>query len=166
MTFVKEMGEFFGDAGPSLFGFIDSLEAVDINSPGLEFLDGSYFWEGNPRYAQANQSEFDSSYREKVGVDANGASLSDPSDVSTYSHMFGCWETLFVIKKGMEAAGYRNSGDRAALIEAVEAMTEFPHSLEHPQGPKLFNGKMHQVNGQQYISKVSGRRIREERECQ
>ena len=35
-----------------IFGFIDSLEAVDIASPGLEFLDGSHFWEGHPRYKQ------------------------------------------------------------------------------------------------------------------
>ncbi|MCB2135088.1 MAG: ABC transporter substrate-binding protein, partial [Rhodobacteraceae bacterium] len=51
LTFVKELGEFYGSgARPQLFGFIDSLEAVDINSPGLEFLDGSHFWEGHPRY--------------------------------------------------------------------------------------------------------------------
>ena len=38
-----------------IFGFIDSLEAVDINTPGLEFLDGSHFWEGHPRYKQAGR---------------------------------------------------------------------------------------------------------------
>ena len=52
LTFVKELGEFYGSNRPQLFGFIDSLEAVDINSPGLEFLDGSHFWEGSPRYLQ------------------------------------------------------------------------------------------------------------------
>ena len=51
-----------------------------------------------------SQSEFDKFYREKVGVDANGASARDPNDISTYSHMFGCWETLYVIKQAMEAA--------------------------------------------------------------
>ncbi len=159
LTFVKEMGEFFGGQGPEIFGFIDSLEAVDISSPGLEFLEGSYFWEGNPRYAQADQSPYDAFYREKVGVDANGASVSDPKDVSTYAHMFGCWETMHIIKAGMEAAGYQGAGDRAKLIEAVEDMTVMPHSNAHPQGPKLFNGKTHQVFGQQYISKVAGGRM-------
>jgi branched-chain amino acid transport system substrate-binding protein len=159
LTFVKEMGNFFGGQGPEIFGFIDSLEAVDINSAGLEFLDGSYFWEGNPRYAQADQSEYDKFFREKVGVDANGASVSDPKDVSTYAHMFGCWETLHIIKAGMEAANYQGASDRAALIEAIEAMSDMPHSIEHPQGPKQFNGKTHQTFGQQYISKVSGGRM-------
>jgi len=154
LTFVKELGEFFGPSRPEMFGFIDSLEAVDIASPGLEFLEGGYFWEGMPRHAQADQSEFDRFYRERVGVDARGASVSDPADVSTYAHMFGCWETLHVIKAGMEAAGYRGPQDRAALIEAVEAMTDMPHSREHPQGAKRFNGKTHQVFGHQYISRV------------
>ncbi|AVO38803.1 ABC transporter substrate-binding protein [Pukyongiella litopenaei] len=160
LTFVKELGEFFGPSRPEMFGFIDSLEAVDIGSPGLEFLDGTYFWEGNPRYAQENQSEFDKVYRAAVGVDDNGASVSDPKDVSTYAHMFGCWETLYVVKAGMEAAGYAGPQDRASLIEAVEAMTEMPESQAHPQGAKLFNGKTHQVFGHQHVSKVEGGRMK------
>ncbi|MDU8943283.1 ABC transporter substrate-binding protein [Ovoidimarina sediminis] len=159
LTFVKELGEFFGPSAPPLFGFIDSLEAVDIASPGLEFLDGTYFWEGNPRYAQADQSEHDKFFRAAVGVDENGASVSDAKDISTYAHMFGCWETLHIIKAGMEAAGYGGPGDRAALIEAVEAMTDMPESQAHPQGAKRFNGKTHQVFGHQYISQVQGGKL-------
>ena len=159
LTFVKEMGEFFGRSRPEIFGFIDSLEAVDLNSPGLEFLEGTYFWEGNPRYAQADQSDYDKAYRKAVGVDANGASVSDSKDVSTYAHMFGCWETLHIIKAGMEASGYRGVQDRAKLIEAVEAMREMPHSHAHPQGAKLFNGKTHQTFGHQYITQVQNSRL-------
>ena len=124
LTFVKEMGEFFGPSKPEIFGFLDSLEAVDVNSPGLEFLEGTYFWEGNPRYAQPSNNDFDANYRKAVGVDDNGASVSDAKDVSTYSHMFGCWETLNIVKRGMEAADYKGPADRAKLIEAVEAMSD------------------------------------------
>jgi len=159
LTFVKELGEFFGPSAPALFGFIDSLEAVAIDSPGLEFLEGSYFWEGNPRHAQEDQSEFDKAYREAVGVDATGASVSDPKDVSTYAHMFGCWETLYVVKAAMEAADYQGPDNRAALVEAVEAMGEMPEGYEHPQGAKVFNGKTHQVFGHQYISRVEDGRL-------
>jgi branched-chain amino acid transport system substrate-binding protein len=159
LTFVKEMGEFFGPSRPEIFGFIDSLEAVDLASPGLEFLEGTYFWEGNPRYAQPDQTSFDKNFRAAVGVDDNGAAVGDPGDVATYAHMFGCWETLYVIKAGMEAANYRGTQDRAALIEAVEAMTDMAQSNEHPQGAKLFNGKTHQVFGPQYISKVTNGKL-------
>ena len=49
LTFVKELGEFYGSSGPKLCGVIASPEAVDMKSPGLEFLEGSHFWEGMPR---------------------------------------------------------------------------------------------------------------------
>jgi branched-chain amino acid transport system substrate-binding protein len=160
LTFVKELGEFYGANRPQLFGFIDSLEAVDINSPGLEFLDGSHFWEGSPRYAQADDSAGQKAYRAAVGIDDNGAATDDPKDVSTAAHMFGCWETLYVIKKAMEAASYMGTGDRAKLVEATEAMTEFAEGPEHPQGAKTFNGKIHQCFGIQNISKVEGGKLR------
>ncbi|MBO6719949.1 MAG: ABC transporter substrate-binding protein [Rhizobiaceae bacterium] len=159
LTFVKELGEFYGSSGPKLFGFIDSLEAVDINSPGLEFLDGSYFWEGMPRYLQPDASDAVKAYRAAVGIDDNGASVNDPKDVSTSAHMFGCWETLYIIKEAMEAAGYQGPADRAKLVEATEALTEFPEGPEHPQGLKVFSPMIHQSFGQQYISQVSGGKL-------
>jgi branched-chain amino acid transport system substrate-binding protein len=153
------MGEHFGSTRPQVFGFIDSLEAVDFASPGLEFLEGTYFWEANPRYAQANQSEYDKAYRAAVGVNEAGAAAEDPKDVSTYSHMFGCWETLYVIKAAMEKAGYQDAGQKQALIEAVEAITDFAEGAEHPQGDKKFNGAIHQAFGHQNISKVEGQKL-------
>jgi len=159
LTFVKELGEFYGSSRPQLFGFIDSLEAVDINSPGLEFLDGSHFWEGSPRYAQPNDSDAQKAYRAAVGIDDNGAAAGDAKDISTAAHMFGCWETLYVIKKAMEDAGYKGPEDRAKLVEATEALTEFAEGPEHPQGSKVFNGKIHQCFGSQNISKLEGGRL-------
>ncbi len=160
LTFVKELGEFYGSgARPQIFGFIDSLEATDIASPGLEFLDGTHFWEGHPRYKQADASEAESFYRSAVGVDDNGASVSDAADISTYAHMFSTWETLFTIKAAMESAGYQGPADRQKFVEALEAMTEFAESNDHPQGPKTFNGKTHQVFGLQSISKVEGGKL-------
>ncbi|MCY4260786.1 MAG: ABC transporter substrate-binding protein [Rhodobacteraceae bacterium] len=162
LTFVKELGEFFGGQGPGLFGYIDSLEAVDINSPGLEFLEGSHLWEGMPRYTQSDSSilPYDAAYREMIGVDENGASVTDSRDVSTYAHMFGCWETLNLVKDAMEMADYTSDhAGRVRMIEAIEAMREIPASINHPQGDKIFNGKTHQVFGHQYITRVANGRL-------
>jgi len=159
LTFVKELGEFYGSSGPKLFGFIDSLEAVDIDSPGLEYLEGSHFWEGSPRYAQPDDTDAQKAYRAAVGIDQNGAATENPKDISTAGHMFGCWETLYVIKKAMEDCGYKGPEDRAKLVEATEALTTLAEGPEHPQGPKIFNGKLHQVFGVQYISKLEGGRL-------
>jgi branched-chain amino acid transport system substrate-binding protein len=160
LTFVKELGEFYGSSKPQLFGFIDSLEAVDLASPGLEFLEGSHFWEGMPRYLQPDATDAQKAYRDAVGIDENGASKEDPKDVSTAAHMFGCWETLHVIKKAMEDAGYQGPQDRAKLVEATEALTAFAEGPEHPQGDKTFNGKIHQCFGHQNISLVEGGKLK------
>jgi branched-chain amino acid transport system substrate-binding protein len=160
LTFVKELGEFYGSgARPQIFGFIDSLEATDIASPGLEFLEGTHFWEGHNRYKQADASEAETFYRAAVGVDDNGASVADAAEVSTYAHMFSTWETLFIVKAAMEAAGYQGAADRQKFVEALEAMTAFAAGNEHPQGDKTFNGKTHQGFGHQNISKVEGGKL-------
>lgn len=159
LTFVKELGDHFGSSRPQIFGFIDSLEAVDLATPQLDYLDGTYFWEAFPRYAQKDQTEFDKFYREKVGLDANGASASDPKDISTYSHMFSTWETLFVIKQAMEMAKYKGPEQKKDFIVALESLQKFPESNEHPQGEKVFDGKTHQVFGKQHISKVENTKL-------
>jgi branched-chain amino acid transport system substrate-binding protein len=109
----------------------------------------------------ADAPEHERFYRQAVGVNPEGASVSDPKDVSTYSHMFGCWETLFVLKKAIETSGYQSAtpADKQKLIETVEAMTDFQAGREHPQGDKRFNGKLHQSFGHQYISKVEGAKL-------
>ena len=160
LTFVRELGEFFGSKGPKLFGFIDSLEATDIASPGLEFLEGSHLWEAFPRYLSGLDSEGAKFYRDAVGLDENGANKDNAKEVSTNSHMFGCWETLFSIKQAVEASGYKGPSDRKALIEAVEAITSFAEGKEHPQGEKKFIGKAHQCFGRQFISQVAGGKLK------
>ncbi|WP_423909082.1 ABC transporter substrate-binding protein [Candidatus Spongiihabitans sp.] len=161
LTFVKELGQHFGNNRPEIFGFIDSLEAVDLATPQLEFLEGTHFWEGHPRYAQPNQTVHDKFYRTAVGVDNHGASIAEPEDISTYSHMFGCWESLFIIKQAMEMSGYngQTAADKRGFVEAMESLTIFEEGREHPQGRKIFNGKIHQCFGHQHISKVEGGRL-------
>lgn len=154
MKFIQELGQFYENKRPEIFGFIDSLEAVDLSTPGLEFLDGTYLWEGHTRYHQDYAPDFELDYRQAVNVDLNGASNTDRQDVSTFSHMYGCWETLNIIKAGMEDSEYQVKADRPELIEAIESMVYIPHSLDSPQGPKIYNGLTHQTFGQQYISKL------------
>ncbi len=162
LTFVKELGEHFGSKRPQLFGFIDSLEGVDLVSPGLEFLEGTHFWEAFPRYTEGYNTSFERVYRERVGVNASGASVKDPKDVSTYSHMFGVWETLFVIKQTIEQSGYKRAGpkDYKAFVETLERFKGFSEGVGHPQGPKTFVGRIHQAFGQQFISRVEGRKLK------
>jgi branched-chain amino acid transport system substrate-binding protein len=76
--------------------------------------------------------------------------------------MFGCWETLYVIKQAVEKSGYRDPTpkDYRALIEYLETVKGFDEGLEHPQGPKVFNGRLHQCYGHQYVSQVEKRSLK------
>ncbi len=138
------------------------LEGVDIASPGLDFLEGTYLWEALPRYKDGYPTPYERFYRQRVGVNDAGASIRDPKDISTYSHMFGCWETLFVIKQAVEQSGYKDPTpkDYRALIETLENFQWFNEGIQHPQGPKKFVGQTHQCFGQQFISKVVNRRLK------
>ena len=162
LTFVKEMGEHFGRKRPQIFGFVDSLEGVDIASPGLDFLEGTYFWEAFPRYADAKSPSHVQAYRKAVGVNDAGANASDPKDISTFSHMFGCWETLFAIKQAVEKSNYRDPTpkDYRALVEYMESVKSFSEGIEHPQGDKTFSGRLHQCYGHQYVSQVENKRLK------
>ncbi|MEM1967523.1 MAG: ABC transporter substrate-binding protein [Nitrososphaerota archaeon] len=161
LTFVRELGVFLGRNRPEMFGFIDSIEAIPLTAPGLEFLEGTYFWEGFPRYLDGYDTPYNRFYRDVVGVDENGADRSDPSRVSAFSHMFSVWETLFVIKEVVEQSGYSepNRRDYELFVKVLESMDWFNEGIWHPQGDKMFNGKLHQSFGHQFISKVRNGRL-------
>ncbi|MDQ1850748.1 ABC transporter substrate-binding protein [Gemmobacter fulvus] len=159
LTYVREMGEHFGANRPQFFGFMDSIEGVDIASPGLEYLEGTYFWEGMPRYTGQFTTDFERFYREQVGVTDEAHAVGDPRDVPTYAHMHSPWQAIFTIKDAIEASGYRNKANAADFVAALEEMTEFSGSNGHPQGRQIFNGKMHQSFGSNFISRVEGGRL-------
>ncbi|MEM4269877.1 MAG: hypothetical protein QW223_07140, partial [Candidatus Caldarchaeum sp.] len=72
------------------------------------------------------------------------------------------WETLFVIKQAVEQSGYRRQTpeDYKAFIETLENFEWFNEGNQHPQGPKKFNGRLHQSFGHQFISKVENAKFR------
>jgi len=161
LTFIRELGVYLGRDRPAMFGFIDSIEGVPLTSPGLEYLEGTYFWEAFPRYADGYDTPYSRFYREAVGVDENGAAKEDSTRVSVFSHMFGVWETLFVIKEAVEQSGYSEPTrrDYELFVEALESMDWFNEGRWHPQGDKLFNGGLHQSFGHQFISVVRNGRL-------
>ncbi len=77
-------------------------EAVDHQQPGPGIPRRQPFLEGSPRYPQDDTTTRRRFIAGSVGIDDNGASVDDAKDVADFAHMFGCWETLYVIKKAME----------------------------------------------------------------
>src|SRR5699024_11503777 len=95
LTFVKELGDFYGSGErPELFGFIDSIEAVDLNAPGLEFLDGTYFWAGMPRSASADEPEPAKFYRQAVGANGTAPPTTTRRTASPTAQFSAGWRRL------------------------------------------------------------------------
>ena len=160
LTFVKELGEFYGPpATPRSSASSTASRPSTSPPPASSSSTARTSGKATPATSRRAPSEFETFYRTAVGVDDNGAATADAKEVATYAHMFSTWETLFVIKAAMEAAGYQGPENRQAVVEAIEAMTDFTASNEHPQGDKVFNGKTHQVFGHQHISKVEGGKL-------
>ena len=103
----------------------------------------AYFWEGKPQGTRRPTSRRtkDAAYRAAVGVDDNGASVSlTRKDVSTYAHMFGCWETLHIDQarawktpQATKGPQDRAEADRSGR-EPCPIMSR--KRRDHPQGAK------------------------------
>ena len=162
LTFVKELGEFYGSAATRRSSASSTRSRRSTSTtPGLEFLEGTHFWEGQPRYRQPDAAEQETLLpRSRSASTTTAPRVGDAKDVSTYAHMFSAWETLFVIKQAMEAAGYKGAGRPPGLRRGDRGDDRrSPPRNEHPQGDKIFNGKTHQVFGHQNISKVEGGKL-------
>ena len=123
LTFVKELGEFYGGQGAADLRLHRFARGGGHRQPrASNFSKAAISGKASPRYLQPDATDCEKAYREAVGIDDNGAAIGDPKDVSTAAHMFGCWETLYVIKQAMEEAGYQGPrrppeagrGDRGA----------------------------------------------------
>ena len=88
--------------------------------------------------------------------------MSDPKDVSTYSHMFGCWETLFVdqARDRRERLSQRKRAGQGSADRDAGELRVVEEGIEHPQGRKMFVGQIHQCFGQQFISSVENGRLK------
>ena len=137
-----------------------ALEAVDTATPGLEFLEGTHFWEAHNRVKPADAGEHEAALPRRRRAWTTTAHRSAMRQMwRPIRHMFSTWETLSRSRPGWRPAGYTGPADRQKFVEAMEAMTDLPYGIERPQGAKMFNGKTHQVFGTQNISQVQGGKL-------
>jgi branched-chain amino acid transport system substrate-binding protein len=63
--------------------------------------------------------------------------------ISPGPHSYASYESFFIYKRAMEAAGYRDRRDTAKVITAIEGMKK-DKSVEFPQGPFVMRPDDHQ----------------------
>ena len=124
LTFVKELGEFYGTGDhPEISASSTRSRPSTSQAPASSSSRAPTSGRATPLQAAGRRRARDLLPRGRRRRRQRRLAA-DPKDVSTYAHMFSAWETLFVIKAAMEAAGYQGPDDRQAFVEAIEAMTD------------------------------------------
>ncbi|MGQ0570279.1 MAG: ABC transporter substrate-binding protein, partial [Armatimonadota bacterium] len=131
----KQLGEFGTLKQYKLAGTCDVILPETFNDQARD-LDGAYIIE---QYMVKNvsplNSEADAAFR-RVFQEVSKGILPGP-------HSYSAYESTFIYKKALEAAGYRDKRDTPKLIPAIEGMRG-QKSVEFPQGPFVMRKDDHQ----------------------
>ncbi|MCH9853422.1 MAG: ABC transporter substrate-binding protein [Alphaproteobacteria bacterium] len=162
---------------PIFFGMMEAWENIDVEDVNMTFLENSYFIEYHPRYAHNTIGKHETAFRTLIGLNERAQktiletndtpetptpqyNIAPDTTIMPYGKLAAIWETVFFIRNALLKADYQNRNQRNDLIEAMENIKEIPYSLQHPQGRKIFNGRMHQVFAHHYISKRERGRVK------
>ena len=122
LTFVREMGEFFGN-NPRAVWLHRPPRGGGHREPGPGIPRGLVFLGGFPRYADGYPPGA-LSYREQVGVNEAGASVSDRR-TSRPTPTCSAAGNALRHQRAVEQSGYQSASaeDKAALIETLESFS-------------------------------------------
>ena len=168
---------------PVFFGMMEAWEQLNVEDENMPFLDNSYFIEYHPRYANNVIGDYEYAFRAQIGLDKKAIkiipepnnseaddtqatqspqnnAITPDTNIMPYGKLATIWETVFFIRDALANTDYQNQTQRNNLIEAMENIKDISYSLKYPQGRKIFNGRMHQVFTQHYISKRERGRVK------
>ena len=134
-----------------ILGLIEGIDVLDTNNPAFE---GTYYITSYPRRAsQVPQElqELDPVYRQALGIDDDGRS--PQGSVVPIADLFGSWQALSLIKKGIERSGWQSKADNPAFIQALEGLS-WSAGFEFPQGDGFLRPEDHLTFHGHYIEQV------------
>ena len=134
------------------FSPVCTLEAVDLEKLG-EAVEGAWALEYLPRRLRYKDTQFHREFRKLVAVDEEGREVGNPTRVIAGSHYWSTWESIHLIKKGVETSGWKSKTDTPALIQALEGM-QVKEGPDFPQGDLFLRAEDHQGFHQHWMSRI------------
>ena len=135
IRFGKQIGEFGLQRQYKIAGTCDVIfpETFEQQAPDLE---GAYIVE---QYLVKEVAQIDTAadreFRRVFKEVSKG--------VTPGPHSYASYESTFIFKRGVEAAGYKGKRDTLKVVQAIEGMTG-QKSVEFPQGPFTMRREDHQ----------------------
>ncbi len=153
LRFLQTADDLGVTRGRTVFGVIGTVEGIDLT--GLPSLADSVFISNHPRrldQVPEGIRPFDASFREAVGVDADGREIGS-GRVITGSHYWYGWAILHLLKRAIEATGWRDARDNADLIRFLEG-AEVEAGADFFQGDLSVRAADHQGFHDHYIERL------------
>lgn len=148
-TLAKSMGLEKTMRMYSVSGTIEAIAPADLKGAA----EGVYIVENFPRMLKYKDDAFHKEYNALLGMDDVHAREIGSDKVNAKSHSWQSWENLFVLKKAIETAGWKQKKDDKGVIEALEGMT-MENSIGFAQGAKMLRKEDHSGIIDCYISRV------------
>ncbi len=133
----------------SVSGTIEAIDPRDIGGA----TEGVYFLENFPRPLEFKNDDYHKKFNELMNVDNVYAKENGSNKVMAKSHCWQSYENFFVLKKAIEASGWKSNKDTPGVIEALEGL-KMENSLAHPQGAKVLRAQDHSGMIDCYMSRV------------
>lgn len=120
--------------------------------------EGIYLLEYLPRQLRFKDTPHNKKLRELVEIDPVDGRERGGNRVVASSHYWAVWESVWLIKEGIEKSGWKSKTDTPDWIKAVEGM-ELKEGLAHPQGDKLMRAEDHKAVIDFWMSRVENGEI-------
>lgn len=120
--------------------------------------EGIYLLEYLPRQLKFKDTVHNRRLRELVGVDPVDGREKSGNRVLASAHYWAVWESVWLIKEGIEKSGWKTKKDTPEWVKAVEGMA-LKESFAHPQGDKLIRAEDHKAVIDFWMSRVENGEI-------
>ena len=158
---------YFANFGSDFLSFIRDLHAVrpDIKKLGAvyaisaqdtqklgEAAEGLYCIAPYPTRYEGLKTDFNKTYRDMINVDPEGVEVGTGKRF-VLAYNWAVWESMFLLKAGIEKSGWKGNKDTPRLIETLEGMT-FKQGIEFPQGEGYVRKEDHLSQVGLYVEQI------------
>lgn len=158
---------YFANFGSDFLSFIRDLHAVrpDIKKLGAVYAisaqdteklgqaaEGLYCIAPYPTRYEGLKTDFNKTYRDMINVDPEGIEVGTGKRF-VLAYNWAVWESMSLLKAGIEKSGWKSNKDTPKLIEALEGM-HFKQGVEFPQGGGYVRKEDHLSQVGLYIEQI------------
>jgi len=128
-----------------------AISAQDTQKLG-EAAEGLYCIAPYPTRYEGLKTDFNKAYRDMINVDPEGVEVGTGKRF-VLAYNWAVWESMFLLKAGIEKSGWKGNKDTPRLIETLEGMT-FKQGIEFPQGEGYVRKEDHLSQVGLYVEQI------------